>query len=188
MPFSHELCVAISRPITCGLTGFFTAHQGFSLGALDWVRVQLITLVNGALCSIEKPFAGTLSCRSGQVFQIVFAVRACRFGTRDRTIAAIRGWKVTISRRICLQDLLMGIRYHNHTIHVQTQATGTAKRLKQDMANAKAGFLRRRELEREREECQTGRIASRPTLTRASPTRPDCLREGREKTGAGLDG
>ena len=30
VPFSHELCVAISRPITCRVTGIFTAHQGFT--------------------------------------------------------------------------------------------------------------------------------------------------------------
>lgn len=73
---------------------------------------------------------------------------ACRFGTWDRSIAAIRGWKATISRRICWQGLLMGIHYHNHTIHNTRTGTGSgySKRLKQDMANAKAGFLRRREL------------------------------------------
>ena len=93
---------------------------------------------------------------------------------------------VTI-RRICLQDLLMGIRYHNHTIHVQTRATGTAERLKQDMANAKAGFLRRRELEREGE-MPNGQNSVQTDVDARLSDSPDYLREGREKTGVGLDG
>ena len=81
----------------------------------------------------------------------------------------------------------MGIHYHNHTIHVQAQAAGTAKRLKQDMANAKAGFLRRRELEREGE-MPNGQNSVQTDVDARLSDSPDYLREGREKTGVGLDG
>jgi hypothetical protein len=108
-------------------------------------------------------------------------------GRWDRTIAAIRGWKATISRRICWQGLLMSIHYHNHTIHVQAQAAGTAKRLKQDMANAQAGFLRRRELDGEGG-MLNGQNSVQTNVDARLSDSPDCLREGLEQTGAGLDG
>ena len=186
VPFSHELCVAISRPITCGLTGSFTAHQGFSLGALDWVRVQLITLVNGALCSIEKPFAGTLSCRSGQVFQFVFAVRPgpfLPFWDERSSDCGNPGLEGDDQQK----DLLAGFIDGHSLSQSHNTRTGTAKRLKQDMANAKAGFLRRRELEREGER-PNGQNSVQTNVDARLSDSPDYLWEGREKTGGGLDG
>ena len=81
----------------------------------------------------------------------------------------------------------MGIHYHNHTIHVQAQAAGTAKRLKQDMANAQAGFLRRREPDGEGG-MPNGKNSVQTNVDARLSDSPDCLREGLEKTGAGLDG
>ena len=84
----------------------------------------------------------------------------------------------------------MGIRYHNHTIHVQTQATGTAKRLK---AKARHGKCQSRipapPRAREREGgMPNGRNSVQTNVDARLSDSPDCLREGREKTGAGLDG
>ena len=81
----------------------------------------------------------------------------------------------------------MGIHYHNHTIHVQAQAAGTAKRLKQDIANAQAGFLRRREPDGEGG-MPNGQNSVQTNVDARLSDSPYCLREGLEKTGAGLDG
>ena len=85
------------------------------------------------------------------------------------------------------KDLLAGFIDGHSLSQSHNTRTGTAKRLKQDMANAKAGFLRRRELEREGER-PNGQNSVQTNVDARLSDSPDYLREGREKTGVGLDG
>ena len=93
------------------------------------------------------------------------------------------------------KDLLAGfIDGHSlsqsHNTHVQTQATGTAKRLK---AKARHGKCQSRipapPRAREREGgMPNGQNSVQTDVDARLSDSPDYLREGREKTGAGLDG
>lgn len=113
---------------------------------------------------------------------------ACRFGTVGSNDCGNPGLEGDDQQKDVLAGFIDGHSLsQSHNTRTGTGSAGTAKRLKQDMANAQAGFLRRREPDREGG-MPNGQNSVQTNVDARLSDSPDCLREGREKTGAGLDG